>query len=167
MDGMPRLPTDKLLRLGAGMAVLLWAAAEENVCARLLQPPVRSADAAARRSADGAPDGQPAGGQKRAAREPLTISSVLPDAVPARWLGHAQRGARVEALGHRDGTVAEGPLHFTSHSSAEFSAGHGWPSWTPQCAFRAPTPPVTTCKSHMDPAVRTVLRRTGPPCARG
>lgn len=165
---MQRLWTDRLARLSAGLAVVVLLAAEEKVCPHLLIPPA-PADAEQRGGPEAAPapgSRPPAGGSK-SAEAPAGLTPLLPDVIPARWSGWADRVAQQETIGAREGTVACGPLAVkrAPGSVAAVAAAAGW--WRafvgrPDLHVVAPRVPA---RAVQDPAVKTLLLRTGPPGA--
>ena len=175
MGGMLKTWADKLVRISAGVALLLLLAAEEKVCPWLLVPPTQpdasqgAVDAGTLPEAP-LPGDDTAGDQSpdESSRRPLSLSGLFPDVVPARRTSNVDRAAFEEAIGRREGTVACGPLHVT-HGADQFAP----PALTrPIAAWRAallPQPLLGAAvardglRTIRDPAIQTILLQTGPP----
>jgi hypothetical protein len=180
---MLRLWADRLWSICAGAGLVLLLAAEGNVCPHLLAAP-RGPDSQAADSPGGRapespqalPDSSTADdGVEPGSTDPATQqngpntpswSAVWPDAMPARRPWHADEAAQAELAGRRDGTVACGPLH-------QGPAGHSFAFDQPVPPWRADRypPPLLAAVSQdfqsrpvRNPALVTVLSRTGPPC---
>jgi hypothetical protein len=111
----------------------------------------------------------PTGSQSPNKRSPSNVGSVLLDATPIRWYGVPGRAALEETLGRRDGAVARGPLAPPAKGWAPaLVAALPAPYWLASLFSRTNlglTRPWTAALSIRDPAVKTILLRTGPPHA--
>ncbi len=167
------------MRLGGGLGLLLLLVAQQKVCPWVLSAPSASTRARhAPRSGPVAGDAPracpgPAGPASPAGKPPMpaqrqaSISGLLVDAVPVRWPGLPNRATLEESVGWREGTVARGPLDTSTGSSAalpvailpdlHWPADHSDPCGRFLSIFQGVSSPIR------DPALSTVLLRTGPP----
>jgi hypothetical protein len=149
MGGMLRLRADKWMRVGAGFGFVLLLAVQEKVCPWLTTPP-----APAPQNSDSQP------GQKKS-RPVLPV--ILPDTAAPRLQNAGTPGPSITA---RDGVVSCGQQSPTTPPSADVPApaSAGWRQLqTPAACATAPL--TLRWETPRDPAVRTALRRTGPPPA--
>lgn len=173
MIGMFQVWVDKLVRISAGLAMLLLLAAEEKVCPCLYTPPADpAAPQTAPKNADPLPAtdsaSDPTDGDEPTP-EPLSLVAVLPDVLPVRWPGQPRRAALAETTGAYGGTVACGPRDRSGGNGPDTAA---WtepiPPWLVGFAPPALTgtiQPSNRTVAVRDPAVATILLRTGPPAA--
>ena len=174
---MSRFWADKFIRISGGLALLLLLAAEQKVCPSLMTPPSGATspgsareldDPAATRLPAGPAEPAPTDGEQSSRkRPPLSLTSVLPDAVPARRVGPLSRAALEETFGRRYVTVARGPLNASEGAGVEWlPASTPAPPWRPESEpppiLAADRPSAAVC-SIRDPALETTLLRTGPP----
>jgi len=167
---MMRAWADKLVRLSAGAGLVLLLAAEQKVCPWLLHPPAKArvgggqTQPAHPARADQGPAERTAAPQ-RPKPEPLSLISALPQALPARWSWSADGAIWQELSGHRDGVVVCGPLRPSPAPSTQGTPAN-FPSWR----LLDGQPPVVRAAEPRqaagriaDPAIATLLLRTGPP----
>ncbi|MGD8450488.1 MAG: hypothetical protein PVJ57_01600 [Phycisphaerae bacterium] len=165
---MRRVLADKLISIGGGVALLLLLAVQEKVCPQLLEPPAAPAKS---RAATPATPAQPQTPEQDGSTEPepipLTLTSVLPDAVPARWSGLPSRASVRDTAGWCSGVSARQPLLPPASAAGPFVDLDATPFW--RLAQWLPTPEGTLPRGDAppvrDPALHTVLTRTGPPQA--
>jgi len=158
--------TYRLLRLSTGGALLLLLTAEAKAWPRLLAEPANRADpAVSTGSADSVSAPEQKEGRQRPRHRPAA-SEMFPDAVPARMPRGTEAGAPGELAGRRAGAVASGIIGRLPDSSQWAAAPAR--SVTPWCqllrsADLLPLDPA--CRRHhvQDPAICTILCRTGPP----
>ena len=164
------------MRICTGAAMLLLLTAEQKVCPWLLVPPKppKSAEAAndpaELQSTDKHPT-SPSGPNERDESFPMpfSLASVLPEAIPVRWPSPLNRASLEETVGYCEGTIARGPLHAYgpcgNHADGPAESTPPWrlvgrllpvadrlPSWNAELQVR-------------DPALTSILLRTGPPAA--
>jgi hypothetical protein len=180
---MSALRADKLIATGCGVGVLLLLAAQEKAWPWLITPSTQPGAAAAlpvagtppaadRDVPTGCPAEAPAGvpgpgprSPAKPARPPLALSSVLPDAIAARWAGPLARAVREERIGRCEEVTARGPLHPGSAGPDELPAAD-WPPpwlagpWQPVAGGLRPGGPA---HAFRHPALGTSLSETGPP----
>jgi hypothetical protein len=156
--------THRLLRFSTGGALLLLLTAEAKAWPRLLAAPANRADPTI---SAGSPD--PAAAQKQdrqRQRHRPAAAEMFPDAVPARMARGTELDAPGELAGRRAGAVASGIIGRGPDSSrwATPPAGSIAP-WRQFLRSADSLPLDPTCRRHhvQDPAIRTVLCRTGPP----
>jgi len=165
MRAMRRFWGDNVVKISGGLAVLLLVAAEEKVCPWFVSPP--SATRKTTNSAASGTTAPPAPVEKPTPTKsaPLTVLSALPDAVLARWPGGPNRALPAETEAWHDGTVARGPVQ-PPPAERPAAAERPLPSWLRfHILFPAvaATVPLTDWSPACDPALRSVLQRTGPP----
>ena len=160
---MRRVWTDKLVRIAGSFTLLLLLAVQEKACPWLLIPPTpveRQTDA------DSDPTDESEGGKSKSA--PLSLITALPDVMPARWPAMPTRGSLEETAGWRSGTFARGPLSPPADQSQQAPAHAPWPCWPTTLRPTASgelVRPLVAVQPEIDPALGTVLLRTGPPLA--
>lgn len=187
---MLRLWADRLWSVCAGTGLVLLLAAEGNVCPHLLNAPPDSASSGndpadgavpARRDSTETTSAAPVPAPDEPAQSvdepaspappqsnprPPAWSAGWPDTMPARRPWYADRAAQGELAGRRSGTVACGPLN-QGRAGQDAAWTEPLPPWR---ADRFPLPALTgiplDCQTRAvrNPALLTLLRRTGPPC---
>ena len=163
---MRRVWTDKLARVVGSLTLLLLLAVQEKVCPSLLTPPT-PADPQCQTDAESNPADE---GESKPKAAPLSLISALPDVMPVRWPAIPTRGSLEETAGRHSGAFARGPLSPpTDHGQQAPAPAHApWPHWPtmlrPPATAEVVTPQVAI-RPAADPALGTVLLRTGPPRA--
>ena len=173
---MFRIWTDKLVRICTGAAILLLLAAEQKVCPWLLVPPKppKSTEAARNPAELQATDKHPPSPSNpiqkhESSRIPLSLTSILPEAMPVRRPSPLNRASLEETVGYCEGTIAYGPLHTSGLRGNQVDGlAESIPPWRllgrllPVADRR---PPWNAELQVRDPALTSILLRTGPPAA--
>jgi hypothetical protein len=175
---MLRLWADRLWSVCAGTGLVLLLAAEGNVCPHLLTAPKdttssaadshpgapAAASSASPSQTDEAPAPNPAAPQRKP--QPLAWSAGWPDVMPSRRPWHMDAAAQAELAGRQSGTVACGPLH-NAPAGQNQTFNEPVPLWRadrfPPLAL-AVVPQDFQARPVRNPALLTILKRTGPPC---
>ncbi|MFH1745969.1 MAG: hypothetical protein ABIG44_02880 [Planctomycetota bacterium] len=155
--------TDKLVRVSIGLTLLLLLAAAEKVCPWICIPPDQT-PAEAPTNENQAPLDKPE--QSETTSEPLSLTVVLPDAVPFRWSRQIKRATLAASIGAHQGTVAYGPLLTVNGQSSGLQAlPVPVAPWLIKSnrPVRSITPVLVVDVPVRNPALTTVLLRTGPP----
>jgi len=184
---MLRLWADRFWSICAGAGLVLLMAAEGGLCSHLLPGPKNcdsvadsSGDAASGSAVPAVPACEPANDQRGdlaedpasgppdpAQSEPQTPAwtAPWPDAVPARRPWHLDWAVQAESAGPRAGAIACGPLN--AGPVPQSAWGEVLPPWRADRYLPpvlAAVPPDFQARPVLDPALVTVLKRTGPPC---
>jgi hypothetical protein len=153
---MLSLRTDKWVRVGCGLGILLLLAAQEQFCPWLSNPPQQQKGAEP-------PPGEAQKPNKRPKPDlSLVLRDTLPPPKPAAW---AQTTLR-QAIGARDGVVSCGLRNPPVASNAPLAAGEILPGWHSLQMPLAAGSVINPCNSRVPPphpAVYTCITRTGPP----
>jgi hypothetical protein len=155
---MLSLRTDKWVRVGCGLGILLLLAAQEQFCPWLSNPPQQQPGA----------DPPPGAAKKPNKRPKPDLSLVLRDtpplSKPAAW---AQTTLR-QTIGDRDGVVSSGLRNPPVVGGASLAVGAVLPGWHDLQTPLATGSVIKLRDSRVPPphpAVYTCITRTGPPRA--
>jgi len=161
MREMLSLRTDRCVRVGAGLGLLLLLAAQEKACPWLVTAPVKP------ERGTGAAPAPPGNEPKPHKRAKKSLPHLLPDTPTLRRSAATSQITLRQTAGARDGVVSCGqrdPLS-AGGNSATLAGGdpYGW-----QLLLGAMRPagwvlPPARDFRPMDAAVRTCIRPTGPP----
>ncbi len=153
MHGMPSVRIEKSVRIACGVGLLALWTAYENAAPSLRQPaPVKPPQTDS---------------SKKPQKKPQVLPCLLPDAAAPRWPAAWEEARPGYATGWRAGIVSCGARHPTGGNSYDGEAADCDP-WAWHC-FLTPAAPVAMASAPRaviwtaDPAVRTVIARTGPP----
>lgn len=163
ISGMRRLRLDDLVRVAGGVALLALLAVQENVWPSLLTPPVKPE----KRDAEPADTDSPESDSSTTDSAPGSFKRALPDIGPARWAAGFDALRGVADGGRYSGVYACGPLNSPDQPTTEAAPIPLWrmgiPAVPPLVLGKPASTNTPLC--FRDPALRTVLIRTGPPTA--